>query len=60
MVVASCYVVATRKCGLARMLASHYNLPWTMMRHCDYVWTLPRYYNLVQAVARSGGDGEDG
>ena len=42
------------------MLASHYGLSWTAVRYCGYVRTLSRYYNLVQAVAKSKGDEGDG
>ena len=45
MVVALVYVAAARKCGLVRMLASHYDLSWTAVRYCGYVRTLLRYYN---------------
>ena len=60
MVVALFYVAAARKCGLARMVASHYDLLWTAVRYCGYVRTLLRYCNLVQTVMRSGGDGGNG
>ena len=60
MVVGLFYVAATRKYGLARMLSSHYDLSWTAVRYYGYVRTLLRYYNIVQVVARSGGDGGDG
>ena len=60
MVVALVYVAAARKCGLVRMLASHYDLSWTAVRYCGYVRKLLRYYNLVQVVTRSGGDGGNG
>ena len=60
MVIALFYVAAARTCSLTQILASHYDLSWAALRYCGYMRTLSRYYNLVQTMVRSGGDGGNG